>query len=177
MAIRGSGRRIHRAQRTIRRDTCNGSPAGDITYALKSESHLMVRLCKRPSGRPSPRGDESGRRSAGVWRTANRSSRRRGTGWRSSGAPGRRVSVPEAAADVFAVFRRPFDAVRIAIHPEVISHMHPNRKATTWSACAEAQRRAISSSRRIRSAIGGCVENIDPIFSPARNGLAIIRCA
>lgn len=52
----------------------------------------------RPSARPSSRAGRSGPGSADGWRTACRSSRRRGTGWRSSDGPGRPAEVREAAA-------------------------------------------------------------------------------
>ena len=49
-------------------------------------------------GPPSPRACGCGPPSAGAWRTTCRSARPLGTGWRSSGAPGRPAAAPAAAA-------------------------------------------------------------------------------
>jgi hypothetical protein len=43
----------------------------------------------------------------------------------------------DASAYVFALFRRPFRAIGVAIHAVVISHAPSNRKVTAWSACGD----------------------------------------
>jgi hypothetical protein len=62
----------------------------------------------------------------------------------------------------------------IPVQRALSSFRHPTKPK---SVRRSPYRPAICSSRRMRSSIGGCVENSDPIRSPARNGLAIIRCA
>jgi hypothetical protein len=62
--------------------------------------------------------------------------------------------------------------------PDLATAMRIHRIAwTDWRQYRSGPRPAIASSRAIRSSTGGCVENSLPIFSPERNGLAIIRCA
>src|SRR4249920_1164595 len=62
----------------------------------------------------------------------------------------------------------------LSLCQKCLTHQKPGANGT--GPAAQYDPRAIASSRAIRSAIGGCVENNPTIRSPERNGLAIIRC-